>query len=59
MNGIDHLPDSNFILGLLKLSPDTMVPRSALDAGAELLTFDHQLQSLMADELIHRPANAD
>lgn len=59
MNWIDYLLDKNFILGLLKLSPDTIVAASALDAGAELLSFDHQLQSLMADELIGRPANAD
>ena len=53
------IESANFILGLLKLSPDTIVAASALVAGAELLSFDHQLQSLMADELIHRPANAD
>lgn len=131
MNGIDYLLDTNIILGLLKLNPDTLaliedrqivvqqcaysaitrmellgypgitsaeellildkparltylpitaavediairlrrtrrvklpgaiVVASALESGAELLTFDHQLQILMAAELICRSENAD
>ena len=39
--------------------PDAIVAASALDAGAELLTFDQQLQSLMAFELNGRPTNPD
>ena len=37
--------------------PDAIVAASALEAGAELLTFDHQLQSLMAVELHGRSTN--
>lgn len=39
--------------------PDAIVVASALESGAELLTFDHQLQILMAAELIGRSENAD
>ena len=131
MNGIDYLLDTNFILGLLKSSPDTLalikersigvqqcaysaitrmellgfpgitpdeesliqdklarlmylpitpevedvaihlrrtrrvklpdaiIAASALDAGAELLTFDHLLQSIVADELVLRATAKD
>lgn len=131
MNGIDYLLDTNFILGLLKSSPDTLalinerhigvhqcaysaitrmellgftgitraeesliqdklarltyipitpavedvairlrrtrrvklpdaiVAASALDVGAELLTFDRQLQSVVADELASRAKNSN
>ena len=41
---------------LVKL-PDAIVAASALDAGAELLTFDQQLQSLMEVELNGPPTN--
>ena len=131
MNGIDYLLDTNFILGLLKSSPDTLalindrrivlqqcaysaitrmellgfpgittteesliqdklarlmylpitpsvedlairlrrtrrmklpdaiVAASALETGAKLLTFDRQLRSIVADELIGRPLKSE
>lgn len=44
MNGIDYLLDTNFIIGLLQTNP------SALAIGADLITFDKQLQLLVAKE---------
>jgi predicted nucleic acid-binding protein len=38
--------------------PDAIIVATALEAGVELITFDYQLQSLMADELNGRPVNA-
>jgi predicted nucleic acid-binding protein len=38
--------------------PDAIIVATALEAGVELITFDYQLQSLMADELTGRPVNA-
>jgi len=39
MNGIDYLLDTNFIIELLQSN-----------VGADLITFDKQLQGLMAKE---------
>ncbi len=39
--------------------PDAIVAASALEAGVELLTFDRQLQSLMAAELTGQPMTPD
>ena len=39
--------------------PDAIVAASALATGAELLTCDQQLLTLMADELAGRSANSD
>ena len=39
--------------------PDAIVAASALETGAKLLTFDRQLQSIVADELIGRPMKPD
>jgi len=38
--------------------PDAIVAASALDAGAELLSFDRRLQGVVADELISRAGNS-
>ena len=70
MNGIDYLLDTNVILGLLKSSPDTLaqiedrrigVQQCAYSAISrmELLTFDGQLQSLMAVEFVGQPTIPD
>ena len=39
--------------------PDAIVAASALETGAKLLTFDRQLRSIVADELIGRPMKPD
>ena len=39
--------------------PDAIVAASALETGAKLLTFDRQLRSIVADELIGRPLKSE
>ena len=42
MTGIDHLLDSNVVIGLLKL-PDVIIAATALVTGTSLLTLDQRL----------------
>ena len=39
--------------------PDAIVAASALEAGADLLTFDRQLHGVVADELAARARSSD